>query len=74
VVVEALDDVGDEVRVRYRGANLGEDIGRNILVDEVVIDGEVPLLDVAEFLGEINLVWPPRPCRRWRQGRGRRSR
>jgi hypothetical protein len=55
-LVEALDDVGDEVGVEDRGTDLGEGVGRGLLAVEVVADGEVPLLNVAEFLGEVNLA------------------
>jgi hypothetical protein len=53
-LVEALDDVSDEVGVRDQGADLGEGIGCNLLAVEVVADREVPLFDVAEFLDEVN--------------------
>jgi hypothetical protein len=52
VLVESLDDVGDEVGVGNRGADLDEGVGRGLLAVEVVTEGEVPLLDVAEFLGK----------------------
>jgi hypothetical protein len=55
-LIEALDDVGDEVRVGDRGTDLGEGVGRGLLAVEVVSDGEVPLFDIAEFLGEVNLA------------------
>jgi hypothetical protein len=55
-LVEAFDDVGDEVRVGDQGTDLGKGVGRDLLAVEVVTDGEVPLLDVAEFLGKVNLA------------------
>jgi hypothetical protein len=55
-LIEALDDIGDEVGVGDRGADLDEGVGRGLLAVEVVTDGEVPLLDVVEFLCEVNLA------------------
>ena len=55
-LVQPLDDVGDEVGVRDRGADLTEGVGHRILELEVLCDGAVLLHDAAEFLGEVNLV------------------
>jgi hypothetical protein len=55
-LVQALDDVGDEVRVGDWGADLGQGISRRLLEDEVIGDGLVFLLDVEEFVGEVNVT------------------
>jgi hypothetical protein len=54
-LVQALDDVGDKVRVGDRSADLGQGISHHLLEAEVIEDRPVFLLDVAELLGEVNL-------------------
>ena len=56
VLVEALDDVGDKIRVGDRGANLRESVRRRLLKEEVVGDGAILLADGAERLGEVDLA------------------
>jgi hypothetical protein len=56
VLVEALDDVGDEIQVGDQGDDLGQGINRRLLHVEVLVDGAILMLDIAKFLGEVDLA------------------
>jgi len=55
-LVEALDDVGDEGRVGDRSADFSQGVSRRLLEAEVLGNGTILLLDIAESLIEVNLA------------------